>query len=74
MGITLDIGHMCFNGGEGCREYGSIGSGGIDFEGVVGALKEIRYAGSLCLELNPERVTLEQVIDSKNRLEKIIGE
>lgn len=38
-----------------------IGTGVVDFDGILSALAQIHYHGALCLELNPDRVTPEGI-------------
>lgn len=38
-----------------------VGTGSISFQAIVTALHDISYPGTLCLELNPDRVSLEGI-------------
>jgi len=42
-------------------DHCEVGTGSIDFPEAVAALRETRYAGGLCLELNPDRVSPEGI-------------
>jgi len=57
---------------DGTHDHLAIGKGKIDFEEIVSALCEIGYAGSLCLEVSPDRNTPEEMVQSRNRLREII--
>ena len=48
-----------------------VGTGVVDFEGILRALREIRYRGMLCLELNPDRVSPEGILRSARFLREI---
>jgi sugar phosphate isomerase/epimerase len=38
-------------------DHNEIGTGRVDFRGLLEALREIRYPHGMCLEMNPDRVT-----------------
>lgn len=100
IGLTLDVGHVSFDGGAGYREFGSIagliehigsrlfhvhahdydgvhdhiplGAGRIDWPPIIEALKRIGYRGVLCLELNPDRASPQDILASRDRLLELL--
>ncbi len=56
------------------RDHLPIGKGVIDFADIISSLKKINYKGSLCLELNPEISTEQDIIKSKEIIEQLIKE
>lgn len=53
---------------DGRFDHLAIGAGCVDFASVVEALRRVRYDGVLCLEPNPERVSPEEILESRERL------
>ncbi len=45
-------------------DHTEIGAGRVDFAGFFQALKQIKYDGAICLELNPARVAPEGILRS----------
>lgn len=64
--------HTHFHDFDGDHDHIPIGHGRIDFEGTVSALAHAGYRGMLCLELNPDRSSPEEQLESKRRLEELI--
>lgn len=64
--------HLHIHDYDGERDHIAIGRGFIDFVEILRALKKIHYTGTLCLELNPELVTIEEIVESKERIEAIL--
>ena len=101
LGLTLDVGHVSFEGGAGYREFGSlaglidhvssrlfhvhahdydglldhlpIGAGRLNWNEIAAALKRVRYAGVVCLELNPDRASPGQLLASRDRLTELLA-
>jgi sugar phosphate isomerase/epimerase len=59
---------------DGKLDHLAIGNGKIDFHQILHALVRIRYNGSLCLELNPDVVTPEGILQSRTALQKILDD
>jgi sugar phosphate isomerase/epimerase len=70
--IAQDLVHLHVHDYDGVADHIEIGTGRVDFAGLLAALKEIGYDGALCLEANPDRVSPEGIIRSKARLEGMI--
>jgi len=64
--------HVHVHDYDGEHDHIAIGRGHIDFDDVCGALKEINYSGSLCLEINPDREPPEDIIRSRDALRAIL--
>lgn len=65
--------HTHFHDFDGQHDHLALGEGRIDFEAIIGALSEVGYTGMLCLEMNPDCTSPEQLLVSKRRLEDLIG-
>ncbi len=63
--------HMHMHDYDGARDHLAIGSGRIDFGEIWRALAEIGYDGSLCLELNPDVVSPDEILKSRDRLKAL---
>lgn len=57
---------------DGHHDHLEIGTGQIDFREVCAALRDIGYAGSLCLEISPDRNRPEGMLRSRDRLRAIL--
>ena len=64
--------HLHVHDYDGQNDHIPIGSGFIDFPDIVSALHDIGYQGSLCLELNPDRVSPDDILKSRDRLQQLI--
>ncbi len=64
--------HMHIHDYDGENDHLPAGKGNIDFDNIIISLKKIGYEGSLCLEPNPERNTVEDILRSKEILREII--
>lgn len=56
--------HLHLHDYNGTVDHIELGAGFIDFADVFSALKELRYHGMLCLEMNPDRVTPDGILRS----------
>ncbi len=65
--------HLHAHDYDGNFDHIAIGEGHIDFHDIVRALCNIRYKGSLCLEINPDRELPEAICQSRDRLREMIG-
>jgi sugar phosphate isomerase/epimerase len=50
-----------------------IGAGRIEWPPIIEALKRIDYRGVLCLELNPDRASPADILESRRRLVELVG-
>ena len=57
--IAETLVHVHVHDYDGVNDHIELGVGRVDIGGLLAALKEIQYAGGLCLELNPDRVSPE---------------
>ncbi|MFO7948463.1 MAG: sugar phosphate isomerase/epimerase family protein [Armatimonadota bacterium] len=64
--------HVHVHDFDGTHDHITVGSGHIDIPGTVYALTEIGYDGMLCLELNPDRCSPDEFLESKRILEEHI--
>ena len=53
--------HLHLHDHDGIRDHLGLGTGLIDWTGLLQALSEIDYGGFLCLELNPDAVSPEEM-------------
>jgi sugar phosphate isomerase/epimerase len=53
---------------DGVRDHLELGTGRIDLSGLLAALSGIGYRGVLCLELDPDRVSPEGIVASRELL------
>ena len=60
--------HVHVHDYDGKLDHLAIGAGNTDFREMLNALASVRYAGSLCLELNPDRVTPGGIVTSRDTL------
>ena len=66
--------HLHIHDYDGKSDHLAPGKGSIDFQEIVSALKEIKYRGSLCLELNPERNSTEDWLKSRDFTKSLVSE
>lgn len=64
--------HVHIHDYDGKSDHLPIGQGNINFEEIFSALRKIGYNGSLCLELNPEIVGPEGILESRERLKTML--
>lgn len=64
--------HVHVHDYDGQHDHVAIGAGKIDFPELVAALVETGYSGSLCLELNADRVSPEAMLASRDRLRAMV--
>jgi len=57
---------------DGVHDHIPIGTGRIDWPPVVEALERVGYQGVLCLELNPDRASPEDIVKSRDRLLELL--
>lgn len=50
-----------------------VGTGQVDFEDLLRSLASVEYAGALCLEMNPDRVSPEGIRRSRAHLQGIMS-
>ncbi|HUS46868.1 MAG TPA: sugar phosphate isomerase/epimerase family protein [Phycisphaerae bacterium] len=62
--------HLHVHDVDGMVDHNEIGTGCVDFDDLLKALKEIGYRGALCLEMHPDRVTPEGMVRSRKWLEE----
>ena len=65
--------HLHLHDYNGVHDHIALGEGSIDFASVLAGLADIAYGGMLCLELNPDRVSPEQMVASLHRLRDLIA-
>jgi sugar phosphate isomerase/epimerase len=58
---------------DGKDDHIAIGAGGIDFPEIMRALKEIGFAGMLCLELSPDQTGPEGYLACRDLLQRLTG-
>jgi sugar phosphate isomerase/epimerase len=64
--------HLHMHDYDGNFDHIAIGKGHIDFPGIIKALRNIQYKGSLCLEINPDHEPPEAIRQSRDRLREMI--
>ena len=65
--------HLHVHDYDGENDHLALGKGSIDFDNVVTSLKKIGYKEGLCLELNPDRNSVEDILKSRDVLKKLIN-
>ena len=65
--------HMHMHDYDGKDDHLAIGSGHINFQEILRALRRIGYNGSLCLELNPAVVGPDEILESREVLARMIA-
>jgi sugar phosphate isomerase/epimerase len=74
-GLVRHIGegivHVHVHDFDGTHDHIALGSGTIDFAGMVTALAETGYRGMLCMELSPDLTEPEDYVRGKALLEKL---
>ncbi len=58
---------------DGVHDHIPIGAGTIEWPPIIEALKRIGYRGVLCLELNPDRASPADILESRTRLLELVG-
>lgn len=66
------IAHLHVHDYDGHLDHIAIGRGYIDFPDIIRALCTVRFRGSLCLEINPDREPPEAICRSRDRLGAMI--
>ena len=64
--------HLHIHDYDGQFDHITIGRGYIDFPDIIRALRTVRFRGSLCLEINPDREPPEAICRSRDRLRAMI--
>ena len=65
--------HLHVHDYDGTYDHIEVGTGCVDFDEVLRSLSEMDYKGTLCLELNPDRVSPEGIRRSADFLRTKIG-
>jgi sugar phosphate isomerase/epimerase len=65
--------HLHIHDYDGTHDHLALGKGTIDFGSIILALKEIGYRNSLCLELNPRRNSVAELLASRDRLRELVS-
>ena len=65
--------HLHVHDYDGVHDHIPIGTGQIDWPPIIEALRRIDYRGVLCLELNPDRASPEDILESRRRLLQLLG-
>ncbi len=65
--------HLHAHDYDGVHDHIPIGAGRIDWPPIVEALKRVGYRGVLCLELNPDRASPADILESRRRLVELLG-
>jgi len=65
--------HMHIHDYDGKNDHLPLGQGKIDFPDIIQGLKDIDFGGVLCLELNPDRATPQDIVQSRKCLLDLIG-
>lgn len=69
--------HVHVHDYDGVNDHIELGSGRVDIDDLLAALRETEYGGALCLELNPDLVSPEAMRRSldwiRSRIEKLIA-
>ncbi len=66
--------HLHLHDVVGATDHVAPGTGCVDWAGLFAALRDIRYQGMFCLELNPDRVSPESIRASREWLARNWGE
>jgi len=67
------LAHIHFHDVRGERDHVALGAGDMDHPAVCQALAEARYSGFLNLELNPDVVSPQDLLDSRDRLAEMVS-
>ena len=65
--------HLHIHDYDGNLDHIAVGNGCIDFPDIIEALCAAQFQGSLCLEINPDREPPEAILESRERLHKLIS-
>ncbi|MBM3957720.1 MAG: sugar phosphate isomerase/epimerase, partial [Gemmatimonadetes bacterium] len=57
---------------DGVRDHLPVGAGRLDWDDIAEGLRSIGYEGVVCLELDPDRATPEQLLQSRDRLRELL--
>ena len=57
---------------DGALDHLPVGAGKLDWTDIATGLRSIGYRGVVCLELNPDRASPEQLLDSRDRLKTLL--
>lgn len=66
--------HLHIHDYDGSHDHLALGKGRIDFREIVSSLKETGYQGSLCLELNENRNSVADWLESREFLKRLLAE
>jgi sugar phosphate isomerase/epimerase len=66
--------HLHLHDVVGTTDHVALGTGCVDWNGLFTALRDIRYQGMFCLELNPDRVSPESIRASREWVARNWGE
>lgn len=66
--------HLHVHDYDGHLDHIAVGRDYIDFPDIIGALCNMQFKGSLCLEINPDREQPEAICQSRDRLRAMIGD
>jgi len=72
-GLGRHIVHVHVHDYDGEHDHLSLGKGRLDFAEIVGALRAVRYKGTLCLELAPTTTIEADYRASRDLLRKLTG-
>ncbi len=56
---------------DGSLDHPPIGTGALDWPGIMQALRRVEYQGVLCLELNPDGASPDDLLASRDRLQEL---
>ena len=65
--------HLHIHDYDGKLDHIAIGRGHIDLDDIIRALCSVKFQGSLCLEINPDRETPEGILRSRDRIWEMIN-
>ncbi|MBU4201033.1 MAG: sugar phosphate isomerase/epimerase [Verrucomicrobia bacterium] len=71
--IDRGLVHLHVHDYNGVLDHIEVGTGCVDFHGMLQALKDIHYQGGMCLEMNPERVAPDGIKRSAGWLRQHLG-
>lgn len=65
--------HLHIHDYDGENDHLALGKGKIRFDEIIASLRKIGYEGSLCLELNPDRNSVEDILKSRDAVIELIN-